>query len=274
MTMDKEQSVRPEGPGPVDGAHQARLDQGSAVPGGADGASGRSSMPVPAKSKAPIAQDTQELPATAGPGGPFGLDELDDDWDDEEIDRNRHFDAKHRARNRRITGVLALVAALGVGFAGGVFYQKHSSSSSSSTATGATPDFAALRAAFAGGSSGSGGTSGAARFAGGAGGFAGAFGGANSVVGTVSAVADGTLYVSEGTSSALVKVVTSPTSTVSVPSTGSVSDVQPGDSVVISGAKQKDGSYMAATITDRGASSTGSAGASGASGAGALGAQG
>ena len=90
----------------------------------------------------------------------------------------------------------------------------------------------------------------------------------------MSAVADGTLYVSEGTSSALVKVVTSPTSTVSVPSTGSVSDVQPGDSVVISGAKQKDGSYMAATITDRGASSTGSAGASGASGAGALGAQG
>ena len=139
MTMDKEQAVRPEGPGPVDGAHQARLDQGSAAPGGADGASGRSSMPVPAKSKAPIAQDTQELPATAGPGGPFGLDELDDDWDDEEIDRNRHFDAKHRARNRRITGVLALVAALGVGFAGGVFYQKHSSSSSSSTATGATP---------------------------------------------------------------------------------------------------------------------------------------
>jgi hypothetical protein len=63
-------------------------------------------------------------------------------------------------------------------------------------------------------------------------------------------------------------VVTGPTSTVSVPSTGSVSDIQPGDTVLVSGAKQKDGSYMAATITDRGASTAGGS-ATGATGSGA-----
>lgn len=232
---------------------------------GADGVNRavHSSMPVPAKGKAPMAQDTQELPATPGAGPSYALDDFDDDWDDDEIERSRHFDAKARARARRVTGVLALVAALGVGFASGIFYQKHSGSSA--TTSGTTPNFAALRAAFAGGGSGGAARSGGA-LGGGGGGFAAAFGGGNSVIGTVSAVAGGTLYVSQGTSSALVKVVTGPTSTVTVPSTGSIADIQPGDSVIISGAKQKDGSYMAATVTDRGASTTGGGGAAAAPG--------
>jgi len=267
--MDEDHTVGAPG---AAGAHAA----GGPPPGEPNGAGpARSSMPVPAKGRSPLARDTQELPATTDPGGTFGLDELDDDWNDEEIERTRHFDARHRARARRITGVLALVAALGVGFASGVYYQKHSGSSSSA-GVGTTPNFAALRSALAGAASG-GGVRGAGPggFGGGAGGFAGAFGGGNSVIGTVSAVAGGTLYVSEGTSSALVKVVTGPTSTVSVPSTGSVSDIQPGDAVVVSGAKQKDGSYMAATVTDRGApaagSTTGGAAAGASSGASTLG---
>jgi|GEM_PF-2080580 len=277
MTMDEEpKTTGPEGPDPVGGVHQARANEEATASGGIHGAPiVRSSMPVPAKGKAPIAQDTQELPAATGVGSSFGLDELDDDWDDDEIDRTRRFDARHRARARRITGVLALVAALGLGFTSGVFYQKHSGPSS--TTTGSAPNLAALRAAFAGAGGGSGGATrigGGASGFGGSGGFAGAFGGGNAVIGTVSAVAGGTLYVSQGTSSALVKVVTGPTSTVSVPSTGSVADIQPGDSVVISGAKQKDGSYMAATITDRGASSTGTAAPGASSGAGAFGAGG
>ena len=78
------------------------------------------------------------------------------------------------------------------------------------------------------------------------------------MIGTVTSVSGGTLYVSESSSSALVKVDTTTSSTVTAPTTTSVSSIQPGDSVVISGAKQADGSYMAASITDNGTGTTGS----------------
>jgi hypothetical protein len=198
----------------------------------------QATQPSPAKGKAALS-DTQEIPQ-----GPLA-DLLDDDYEDEEL--ARRFDARTMRKARRLTGVLALVAALGAGFAGGVIYQKHQGSSST---TGGAPNFSALRAAFGGSSTGG------SRSGGAFGGFGGLSG--NAVVGTVTAVDNGTLYISEGSSSALVKVVTGASSTVSVQQSSSVSSVQPGDSVVISGAKQKNGSFMASSIRDSGSTATSS----------------
>ena len=237
---------------------------GGTPPGSANDAP-KTSMPVP-KAKAAVAHNTEELPAVPAGRDSLEFDDFDDSWpDDDDLERSRRFDAAGRAKARRVTSILALVAALGVGFAGGVLYQKHQGSSTDATAGGAS-SFAALRSAFAGAGGGgaatgggaAGGT-GTATGAGGASGFAGLagrFGGGNSVVGTVSAVANGTLYISQGTTSALVKVVTGPASTVKVSASGTVGDVQPGDTVIITGAKQKDGSYMAASITDSGAAAS------------------
>jgi hypothetical protein len=184
--------------------------------------------------------DTQQIPA---------ID--DDDWEDEvEEAQALRFDAARVKKARRLTGALALVAALGVGFAGGVYYQKHDGGSSPTT-TGAA-GFAALARSFGGGTGRTGG-----------GGFAGLAAASGAVAGTVSAISGNTLYISEGTSSALVKVDTNSNSTISVPETGSVSNIHPGDTVVIRGAKQSDGSYLAGTITDSGTTTTGSTGAAG-----------
>ncbi len=221
---------------------------------------------VPAKAKAGLT-DTAEVPVVRNERNVVGTDSYGEGWSDdaEDEDRTRHFDAKRRRRARRVTALLALIAAIGVGFAGGVLYQKHVGGSSTASTSGA-PNLSALRAAFGGGSGSGASAGGAASVPSGlsAGGFAG-FGGGNSVVGTVSAVSGNTLYVSQGSSSALTKVETSSTSTVTVPSTASVSDIQPGDTVVIRGAKQSNGSYMAATITDSGASSSTGTGTTGGS---------
>jgi hypothetical protein len=229
--------------------------------GGGDDVTGEidAVRPVPSKAKAPLTSGTSDTPLTtdtaevpvADVRAATAFDDLED-WDDDEEEERARRESHHRKqRARRVTGVLALVAAIGVGFLGGILYQKNEGSSSSTTGS----SFAALAKRF---SAGGAGHTGGSR-TGGFGGFAGFGGGATgSVVGTVTSISGGTLYMSEGTSNALVKVETSPSSTVTAPTTTSVSSIQPGDSVTISGAKQKDGSYMAATITDSGTSTTGS----------------
>jgi hypothetical protein len=215
---------------------------------------------VPAKGKA-LLSDTQEVPVRTA-GTPVPLDDFEDWEDEEDEEAARRLDAGTRRKARRLTGALALVAALGMGFAGGIVFQKHQTPATTS-ASGLASSFAALRAQFAGGAGAGGAPSGGATAGGGSSafrGFAGLGGlSSNSVVGTVSAVADGTLYVSQGSSNALVKVVTGPTSTVSVSQTAPLSSVQPGDSVVVTGAKQKDGSFMAASIRDSGGTSSSTA---------------
>jgi len=184
----------------------------------------------------PAAPDpaTERLPAV-----PPGDDELDEDWDDNGVGGGMGHVARRSRRARLLTAALALVAAAGLGFLGGVLYQKDAGAPA--TGSAASP-FAGL---------GSGG------FRLGSGGFGG-FGGtasSTSVTGEVSVVDGDTLYVSQG-SGALTKVVTTPQSSVSVPSSGSVGDVRPGDQITVSGARQADGSFAAATIQDTGSSSS------------------
>ena len=203
----------------------------------------------PVRAKAPLSFDMAEIPAVVDrTGAAAGVDGFDADWDDEEeaAEQARRANREAAKRARRVTGALALVAVLGVGFAVGVLYEKHGGRDSS-----------AKLHALAASSNG--------RRAGSRGRVTGPGGGV--VVGTVTSISGGTLYVSERSGSALVKVVTGPSSTVTVPSTASVSSIQPGDMVIVQGAEQADGSYMAGTITDRGSSGTEPAG-TGPSGAG------
>ncbi len=208
--------------------------------------------PAPAKDKAPLS-DTQEVPVTAAaPVPPYDIDDLDDE--DEEA--ARRLDAKTRRRARQITTALALVAALGLGFYGGILYQKHEGGTSSNSS--AASAFSAFGAAFGGGGRTATGASGSGS---GRGTFPGlaALGGSSStrVSGTVTAEGNGVLYVTPlGSSSALVKVVTNPQSSVTTSQTAPLSSVQPGDTVTVSGAKQKDGSFMASSIRDSGSAST------------------
>ena len=238
--------------GPTDEA----ADQ-PAEPGGRLVAASAPGSTHPVKVKSGVAFDTAQLPAVA-PGAapePWEDDELDDDPD------YRPARAESHRRARRLTAVLALVAAIGVGFASGVLFQKHQGGSSTS---GAGSSFASL---FRGGA---GGRAGAGAVFGGAGASA-----SGTVVGTVTAISGDTLYISSGSSSALTKVVTVPSSTITVPTSGTTADINPGDTVVVRGARQTDGSFVAGTITDSGtaaaAGATALGGAAGSTGAGSAG---
>ena len=200
--------------------------------------------PAPTKVKAPLSFDTAEMPAPVercGAAQEVDGSDPDPDWDDEEeaAEQARRANRELAKRARRLTGALALVAALGVGFAVGVLYEKHGGHKAS------TKRHAVAASSF-------GHRPGGRRHASGPGGGA--------VIGTVTSISGGTLYVSERSGSALVRVVTGPSSTVTVPSTASVSSIQPGDVVIVKGAKQADGSYMAGTIDDKGSSGTGKSG--------------
>ncbi len=204
--------------------------------------------------------ETAEIPAVAPGDDPAnGLSDDDVDDDTVEVEQARAASRRRGKRARIVTGVLALVAAVGMGFAGGVYYQKHNGTSTP-TGAGAASSFASLARSFASRA----GASGAARSTGSRAALGGLAGGGlffatptTSVRGTVTAVTGDTLYITETSNSALVKVQTTATSTVTVPTTASVATVRPGDTVSVSGAKQKDGSFMAATVTDSGASASG-----------------
>ena len=194
--------------------------------------------PAPSKVKAPLSFDTAEIPAAVERSGAAQeVDGSDADWDDEEeaAEQARRANRELAKRARRLTGALALVAVLGVGFAVGVLYEKYGGHNASAKRHAVAAELVGRRP-------------GGRRHATGPGGGA--------VIGTVTSISGGTLYVSEKSGGALVRVVTGPSSTVTVPSTASVSSIQPGDVVIVKGAKQANGSYMAGTIDDSGSSGT------------------
>ncbi|MDA8286440.1 MAG: hypothetical protein M0Z42_24785 [Actinomycetota bacterium] len=247
---DRRAEAEPTTPAPDGGTFEERLASKIGIPRSAT-----------TKDKAPLPFGTKETPAGVdGTGTTEDAPDSDDaDWDapdsddaewdaddsddaewdaDEAAEEARQANREIAKRARRMTGILALVAALGVGFAGGVLYEKHGGHKGPAK-------LLAVAAASHGRANGR-------RHAIGPGG--------GTVVGTVASISGGTLYVSERSDSALVKVVTGPSSTVTVPSTASVSSIQPGDAVIVKGAKQANGSYMAGTITEKGSAGTGSAG--------------
>jgi hypothetical protein len=164
------------------------------------------------------------------------------------------FQPRPRKRARALTLVLAALVIAGAGFVGGVLVQKHHGTSNSSSS------LAGLASRFGRGSGGSGGSGGA-----GGGRGAGGFGGAE--VGQVKLVDGPNVYVTD-TSGNVVKVVTNGASQLSKTDATTVKNIAPGDTVIVRGTQNADGSYTATSLTDGGTSASGLGGFGGFGGSG------
>ena len=213
-------------------------------------------------------------------------DRPEEEWDSYQKGTEDEFGIPGRPRrqwfNKKTAALFAVVLAA-IGFYAGVRVEKDQLSNSSSTtgALGAAGGgAAALRAAAArgGGASGSGaagsgatgasGSGAAARAGAGGSGFralfggAGAAGGAGATLGTVSSISGDNLYITESTGNT-VKVTLSSATKVTKNVTVGKKAVRPGDTVVIAGAKNSDGTVAATTLSDTGAGAGAGAAASG-----------
>ncbi len=165
---------------------------------------------------------------------------LDDDCKDEVLPMRRR-------RLPLLTALLAASLVAAAAFVVGVEVQKHYGVSSSSSAGGVAGGTGAA-AAFAGRQRAGGGTGGGA--AGRAGGFlgGGAGGAGGATIGLITLIRGSTLYVTDFSGNT-VKVKASAGLRVTKTVTAALKSLHPGDSVVVRGTKQKDGSYKASSIT-------------------------
>jgi len=175
---------------------------------------------------------------------------------------------------RRRLGVLSLLlcgaVVTGAGFLGGVMVEK-SHVKTSSSAAGLASAFAALR----GGATG---TTAAGRTASAAGGAAAAAGGAaaaaggggfgGATAGTVKLIDGNNVYVTT-TGGTVVKIATTPQSSITISSPGTVANIKPGDTVTATGATDSEGTVNATTLRDLGTGGGAGGGRAGAAGAGA-----
>lgn len=141
-----------------------------------------------------------------------------------------------RAKPPKLTLALASAALVCAGFVGGVLVQKHLGGNTSSGGRG---NFAS---AFAGGRAGTGGRA-----------FTGGGGGA--ITGTVTVVSGNKLYVTAPDGS-VYTVTTTGSTAIKVTQSGALSDLKPGQAVVIAGSNDGNGDVTATSITAGGTSST------------------
>jgi hypothetical protein len=160
-----------------------------------------------------------------------------------------------RAKLPRVTAALAASALICAGFIGGVLVQKHLGGSSSSGRNG----FAGFAATRTGAGTGTTGGTGTGTTGGGFGGFGGrgGTGAGGAITGTVTVVSGDTLYVTAADGS-VYTVKTSGSTTVNVTQSGKLSQLKPGQTVVIAGSNDGSGNVTATSITAGGATSSGS----------------
>jgi hypothetical protein len=148
-----------------------------------------------------------------------------------------------RAKIPSLTLVLAAIVVASAGFLGGALVGKHYGSSSSGNLSAAFSRFAArASASTSGGTGGTGGTGS------GSGGRGGLFGGGNATVGTIKLIDGGTVYV-QTTAGDIVQVATSAGTKVTVSSTVPVTDLRPGETVIVEGSKNSSGAIAATSIS-------------------------
>jgi hypothetical protein len=157
--------------------------------------------------------------------------------------------------NRRSAALAALVTCA-AGFYAGIRVEKGQLSSSSTAIR--LPGTGAASASRAGGFPG---------FAG------GAPGGANASVGTVSSV-NGKTFVLTETSGNTVKVRLTSSTKISKSQSVSSKAVRPGDTIIVQGAPNRQGTTVAASVTDSGAGGTASSGSGSGSGGSSTGGSG
>jgi len=198
-----------------------------------------------------------------------------------------------RPRRQFLTrGSMALLAIVlcAAGFYAGVRVEKGQLANSPSTTTSAAGARGGFAARFGGAGAGAGagtgtGSSSSASGRGGAGGFAAAASG-NASFGTVSAIDGKTLYLTQVATGNVIKVNLSGATKITKNVSVGRSAIRPGDTVVVQGLKESNGTITATSVSDTGASTGVGAGAglgglfggrgggSGASGAGGSGASG
>lgn len=161
-----------------------------------------------------------------------------------------------RLKLPKVTLALAGAALICAGFVGGVLVQKHLGGSSSS----GRGNFAA---AFTGGRTGTGTTgrtgTGTGAGTGATGGFFGRGGtgaaGGGAITGTVTVVSGNKLYVTAADGS-VYTVTTSGSTVINVTKSGALSQLKPGQTVIIAGANDNSGDVTATSITASSSSST------------------
>jgi hypothetical protein len=230
-------------------------------------------------------------------------DRRNEDWEqsEDEQDEGRMPRRPRRQLFNKRSAALAAVVTCAAGFYAGVRVEKGQLNSSSSIG-GLASALASLRSGAAGGrgagatsaaggaaagGAAAGGAAGATRSgaggSGGAGGGAsaggapgaafagGGFGGGSASFGTVSSVKGSSIFVTDSTGN-LVKVKLSSATKITKSLSVRRSSLHPGDTVVIRGLKNSNGTLTATTVSDSGNSSTGtgSSGSSGSSGRSAL----
>lgn len=154
-----------------------------------------------------------------------------------------------RAKPPKVTVALASAALICAGFIGGVLVQKHLGGGSSSGGRGA------FASAFTGGRTGTGtgtGTGGGGFF--GRGGGTSAAAGSGAITGTVTVVSGNKLYVTAPDGS-VYTVTTTGSTAVNVTAPGTLSQLKPGQTVVIAGTNDNKGDVTATSITAGGTSS-------------------
>jgi hypothetical protein len=144
-----------------------------------------------------------------------------------------------RAKLPKVTLALSGAILIAAGFIGGALAQKHYGSSTAAAGNrAAASSFASAFAARGG--------TGATRTGGGFGGGAGAGGG--SISGTVTVVSGDTLYVTAANGT-VYTVKTTGSTTVSIASSGTLSQLKAGQTVTIAGSPDSSGNVTATSIT-------------------------
>ncbi len=169
-------------------------------------------------------------------------------------DEDPEFVPRPRRRAHRFTYVLGGLALAAIGFYAGVLTQKHEDhNGSSASAASALSAFTGRR----GGTGGAAGTGAAANA--GSNGF-GRFGGGTA--GTVKFVDGSNVYITDANGN-VVKVLTNGASTISKTDPATTKDVAPGQTVIVRGTQNSDGSYTATSVTVTPAGAGGGAGFAG-----------
>lgn len=198
-------------------------------------------------------------------------DDREEQWDDTDEETMALPGRPRRQLFNRWTAALLAVITCAIGFYVGIRVEKNQVSSSGTTGRGFTLPTGLAGAGATSSARGTSGTASGARTSGsglpgGGAGFpgGGAFGGGNASIGTISSVNGKTIYITD-VSGNTVKVTLSSATKITKSLGVSKHSLRPGDSVVIRGLKNSSGKVSATSISDSGASNTGS-GASGSSG--------
>jgi hypothetical protein len=184
------------------------------------------------------ATDEETLFEGEDPGADIHPEDPDDEW--------RSGPVRHGFRFALPTAVLVVLVALAAGFWGGAMAEKHHNPSASSQLAGLANRLASARGSGTGAAAG-----GVAR------------GGGAAATGIITAVQGQTLYLT-GSDGSLIKVTLGPSATVEQMEPSTLAGLHTGNTAIVQGTRNPDGSVTATAIVSTPANASGTTGAGGA----------